>query len=67
MSWLERRLAATLEGASHITDLEERLSELRERLSRVEALQEHLLKEYGDLQSRFEHLRMRSESKLNGS
>ena len=35
MSWLERRLA-TLEGASHITDLEERLSELQERLSRVE-------------------------------
>ena len=50
-------LDATLEGASHITDLEERLSELRERLSRVEGpAQEHLLKEYGDLQSRFEHL-----------
>ena len=50
-------LEATLEGASHITDLEERLSELREVLSRAEGSdQDHLLKEYGDLQSRFEHL-----------
>ncbi len=50
-------LDATLGGASHITDLEERLGELREVLSRAESSdQDHLLKEYGDLQSRFEHL-----------
>lgn len=50
-------LEATLGGASHIIALEGRLAELREEIGRDERPgQNHLLKEYGDLQSRFEHL-----------
>ena len=50
-------LEVTLQGASHIMSLEERLVELREELSLGEGEdQGHLLEEYGDLQSRFEQL-----------
>ena len=50
-------LEVTLQGASHIISLEERLIEIREELSLREGEdQGHLLEEYGDLQSRFEQL-----------
>ena len=50
-------LEVTLQGASHIISLEERLVELREELSLGEGEdQGRLLEEYGDLQSRFEQL-----------
>ncbi|MEG3595604.1 MAG: ABC-F family ATP-binding cassette domain-containing protein [Actinomycetota bacterium] len=50
-------LEVTLQGASHIVSLEERLIEIREELSLGEGEdQGHLLEEYGDLQSRFEQL-----------
>ena len=50
-------LEVTLQGASHIISLEERLVELREELSLGEGEdQGRLLDEYGDLQSRFEQL-----------
>jgi len=50
-------LEVTLQGASHIISLEERLIEIREDLSLREGEdQGHLLEEYGDLQSRFEQL-----------
>ena len=50
-------LEVTLQGASHIISLEERLVELREELSLGEREdQGRLLEEYGDLQSRFEQL-----------
>ena len=50
-------LEVTLQGASHIISLEQRLVELREELSLGEGEdQGRLLDEYGDLQSRFEQL-----------
>ncbi|HJL98063.1 MAG: ABC-F family ATP-binding cassette domain-containing protein [Acidimicrobiales bacterium] len=50
-------LEVTLQGASHIISMEERLVEIREELSLDEGEdQGHLLEEYGDLQSRFEQL-----------
>ncbi|MFL2988056.1 MAG: ABC-F family ATP-binding cassette domain-containing protein [Candidatus Poriferisodalaceae bacterium] len=50
-------LEVTLQGASHIISLEERLVELREELSLGgEEDQGRLLEEYGELQSRFEQL-----------
>jgi len=50
-------LDVTLQGASHIISLEERLVDLREELSSVdEEGQRRLLEEYGNLQSRFEQL-----------
>ena len=50
-------LEVTLQGASHIISLEQRLVELREELSLGEGEdQDRLLDEYGDLQSRFEQL-----------
>ena len=50
-------LEVTLQGASHIISLEQRLVELREELSLGEGEdQGRLLEEYGDLQSRFEQL-----------
>ncbi len=50
-------LEVTLQGASQITSLEERLVDLREELSSGSADdQNQLLEEYGNLQSRFEQL-----------
>ncbi|HAF69379.1 MAG TPA: hypothetical protein DCX77_11955 [Acidimicrobiaceae bacterium] len=50
-------LEVTLQGASQITSLEERLADLREELSSSAADdQNQLLEEYGNLQSRFEQL-----------
>ena len=50
-------LEVTLQGASQITSLEERLVDLREELSSGTADgQNQLLEEYGNLQSRFEQL-----------
>jgi len=50
-------LEVTLQGASQITSLEERLVDLREELSSSTADdQNQLLEEYGNLQSRFEQL-----------
>ena len=50
-------LEVTLQGASHIISLEQRLVELREELSLGEGEDQGcLLDEYGDLQSRFEQL-----------
>lgn len=49
-------LDVTLQGASDLTNLERRLSQLQDQIGEDDDKRERLLEEYGDLQSRFEQL-----------